>query len=273
MGVNKVVYGRTTIMDISDSTVTPEKLVNGSMAYGANGEPVSGTNPYELNATNETVNTQADLIAQIQEALVGKTTVVGELQEKSVTPTKTAQEVIADSGYYGLSKVRVAAIPDTYIQPTGTLEVSENGTHDVSSYASVNVNIASSGGGVPSTIAAGNTPVMMASTLSVMCTSSSLKATGMKITVPFAGTYRFKWYMAKLTDSGLSGTYASSLYKNGTAQGSSQSVSGDYGYKSCSADITCAAGDTVEVYGQCRSSSYPLAVGNLTACIEWDNGF
>ena len=136
----------------------------------------------------------------------------------------------------------------------------------------------SSGGSIggiefPETISAGDTPVMMASTLSVMCTSSSLSKTGMTITVPYAGTYRFKWYMAKLTDSGLSGTYASRLYKNGTAQGSSQSVTGDWGYKSCSVDVTCAAGDTVEVYGQCRNSSYPLAVGNLTACIDWDNGF
>lgn len=73
MGVNKVVYGTTTIIDISDSTVTPDTLINGSTAYGANGEPVNGTNPYELNATNEKVTTQADLIAQIQAALVGKT--------------------------------------------------------------------------------------------------------------------------------------------------------------------------------------------------------
>lgn len=42
MAVNKVVYGAVSIMDISDSTVTPETLAQGATAYDKSGEKITG---------------------------------------------------------------------------------------------------------------------------------------------------------------------------------------------------------------------------------------
>lgn len=65
------------------------------------------------------------------------------LQEKTITPTKSTQNVEPDENYDGLSKVVVNAIPNEYIIPNGELTITENGTYDVTNYASTNVNVAS----------------------------------------------------------------------------------------------------------------------------------
>lgn len=43
MGVNKVVFGAVSIMDISDSTVTADTLAKGKTAYDKAGEKITGT--------------------------------------------------------------------------------------------------------------------------------------------------------------------------------------------------------------------------------------
>ena len=92
---------------------------------------------------------QEALIDELKTVLQGKASGSGEeviLQSKTITPSKSAQEVTADEGYTALEKVTVEAIPSEYIIPSGTKTITENGTHDVTAYASVNVNVEASGG-------------------------------------------------------------------------------------------------------------------------------
>lgn len=68
---------------------------------------------------------------------------------KTVTPTKSSQTAVA-SGRYTTGAVTVGAIPSEYIVPSGSQTLTENDTYDVASLASVVVNVAGGGGGLPS---------------------------------------------------------------------------------------------------------------------------
>ena len=57
MAVNKVVYGTTVLIDISDSTVTPETLAEGVIAYNAKGERIVGTHKCSGGGDNAALGT------------------------------------------------------------------------------------------------------------------------------------------------------------------------------------------------------------------------
>lgn len=105
-------------------------------------------------------------------------TVVPTLEEKSATPTESAQEIVPSAGNCGISKLnlgavqayqgtatpaqgeqtinptsgkffssfKVGAIPSDYVIPSGTEQITANGVYDISGKANVNVNVPTSGG-------------------------------------------------------------------------------------------------------------------------------
>ena len=76
MAVNKVVMntanGAETLIDLTGDNVTSDSLVVGFTAHDKSGEVIEGANPYKKSETDNTVNTQADLIQQIKAALEEK---------------------------------------------------------------------------------------------------------------------------------------------------------------------------------------------------------
>ena len=92
------------------------ELFAGKELIDGNGEKVTGT--FTIDSE---LSTQDSLITQIQTALQNKASASEPvLQTKTATPTTSAQNITPDSGYDGLSKVTVNAIPSTYVKPTAT---------------------------------------------------------------------------------------------------------------------------------------------------------
>ncbi len=140
-------------------------------------ESIAVEKPEQEKTVNVTENGSVIILPDAGKVLTKATAVVDvqpTLQAKTVTPTNAQQVVKSDSAYYGLSQVTVAAaptetatvtptkstqtktpssgkvgfsqvtvnpIPAEYIIPSGSQNITANGTYDVTSKASVVVNV------------------------------------------------------------------------------------------------------------------------------------
>lgn len=132
------------VLPTLDNPAGADQVFAGYEVIDGSGAVVEGT--FTIDAE---LSAQDTLIAQIQTALEGKVSVSAVLQDKTATPTEIPQEITADAGYDGLGKVTVEAIPSEYVVPSGTKNITENGTHDVKNYASVSVEVETGGAADP----------------------------------------------------------------------------------------------------------------------------
>lgn len=80
----------------------------------------------------------------------GEIHTVSDGNEAVIQPLEVTEngEYTAPDGVDGYSPVVVSVpVPDGYIKPSGSLEITENGTYDVAEKASVTVDVATGGGG------------------------------------------------------------------------------------------------------------------------------
>lgn len=65
MAINKVIYGSSTLIDLTSDTVTADKLSDGYTAHDKSGTVITGTNTYDSDTSDATV--------AVAEILTGKT--------------------------------------------------------------------------------------------------------------------------------------------------------------------------------------------------------
>lgn len=141
MAISKVIYGGETLIDLTNDTVEPDKLLEGITAHGPDGEPVTGTCTFDADTS--------DANATAAEILTGKTAykngskITGTMKNNGAvkgTISAKAGKYTVPQGYHdGSGTVQIDAteqaklIPDNIRQGVTILDVEGgmSGSEDV----------------------------------------------------------------------------------------------------------------------------------------------
>lgn len=119
MAINKVIYGGETLIDLTNDTVTADKMLTGYTAHDKSGAPVTGTCDYDSN-TQDATATAAELL-ETKTAYVNGSKVTGTMPNRgAVTGSIAAKEeqyTVPNGFHDGSGKVGINAAEKAKIIP------------------------------------------------------------------------------------------------------------------------------------------------------------
>lgn len=112
MGISKVIYGGETLIDLTQDTITAEKLLAGYTAHGADGELINGACDFDSNTQDAT--------AADSEILAGKSAYVKGSKKTGTMPNNGAVTgtIATKAGTY--------TVPQGYHDGAGKVGIDEN---------------------------------------------------------------------------------------------------------------------------------------------------
>jgi hypothetical protein len=111
MAINKVIYGGTTLIDITDTTAGASDVASGKYFYGNDGVKTLGTSTKDSDTTD--ANASASEILSGRTAYVNKNKITGEMANNGAVTgtisTKAGQYTIPQGYHDGSGKVGIAS--------------------------------------------------------------------------------------------------------------------------------------------------------------------